>query len=202
MKKLAGLSLMLFSILCSYQNSIGQTKGKQKRNQNFSDSIMAKIDYDKKNDSTAFYKNENGFRYMENLDSILRTIQKKNEQEIIKEKKINIGKSSDYSAINKFLSSKPVTIILWLIVISFGLFIIYKFIYKTEFFKKGSRAKSSGENIPDMEKDKFLYHSQLIRQENARMYNEAVRLLFLITLNECQIEGYCIFRLIKPTEII
>lgn len=184
MKKLAGISLLLSFILCSYQNSIGQTEVEQKSNQNFSDSILAKIDYDKKNDSTTFYRNENGFRYMDNLDSLLRNIQKNNGQEITKKKKNKIDKSSDYSAINKFLSSKPVTILLWLLVIFFALFIIYKLIYKGEFFKAPRRTKSSLENIPDKDEDASLFHKQLIRQENAKMYNEAVRLLFLITLNE------------------
>ena len=135
MKKLAGRSIMFFLILCFYQNSIGQTKVEQKRNQNFSDSILAKIDNDKKNDSTTFYRNENGFRYMDNLDSLLRNLQKNKDQEITK-KKNKIDKSSDYSAINRFLSSKPVTIILWLLVVLFSLFIIYKLIYKGGFFKK------------------------------------------------------------------
>ena len=184
MKKLACISLFLFYISCFCQNSIGQNTEGWKKNQHFSDSINAKIEYDKNNDSTSFYKSENGFRYMENLDSLLRTIQNKSGQEIIRKKKINIGKSSDYSAINRFLSSKPITMILWLIVILFTLFILYKFIYKAEFFKKGPGTKSSQENIPDMLNDKSLFHSQLIIKENDRMYNEAVRLLFLITLSE------------------
>lgn len=184
MKKLTGISQLLFFIFCFCQNSIGQTKEEQKNYQHFSDSIRAKIDFDKKNDSTAFYKNESSFRYIENLDSLLRTIQNKNGQEITKEKKINIGSSSDYSGINKFLSSKPVTIILWIIVISFALFILYTFIYKTGFFKNGHKTKPSREMIPDILNDKSVFRGQLISQENAQMYNDAVRLLFLITLNE------------------
>lgn len=183
MKKLAGISLLPFLIFGFFQNSIGQIKHGQKRNQNFSDSILAKIDNDKKNDSTPFYRNENGFRYMDNLDSILRNRQKNISQEITKETKNKISKSSDYSAINKFLSSKPVTILLWLLVILFVLFIIYKLIYKGRFFNNWQRRKSSQENISDKDDDASHFEKQLIRQENAKMYNEAVRLLFLITLN-------------------
>ena len=188
MKKIAGTSILFFFILCCYHNSIGQTKVEQKRNQNFSDSILSKIDNDKKNDSTTFYRNENGFRYMDNLDSLLRNIQKDKGQEITKEKKSKIDKSSDYSAINRFLSSKPVTIILWLLVFLFALFIIYKLIYKGGFFKNRQRTKASRENISDKDDDASQFQKQLIRQENAKMYNEAVRLLFLITLNEMSVK--------------
>ncbi len=184
MKKLAGISLVLFSILCFYQNSNGQTNEERRRYQHFSDSIAAKIDYDKQNDSTDIYRNENGFRYMANLDSILRNIQKNKGQEITKDKKIKIDKSSDYSAINSILSSKPVTIFLWLLAILFALFIIYKLIYKGVFLKHRRRTKSSRENISGMDENVSHFHKQLIGQENIKMYNEAVRLLFLITLNE------------------
>ncbi|MEO5500507.1 MAG: hypothetical protein ABIR31_03605 [Ginsengibacter sp.] len=184
MKKLAGTSLLLFIISGFIQNSMGQIKQVQKRNKNLSDSILAKIDYDKKNDSTSYYRNQNGFRYMDNLDSILRIRQLNKSQEITKGTNNKISKSSDYSAINKFLSSKSVTLFLWMLVILFVLFIIYKLVYKGGFFNNWQRRKSSQENISDKDDDTSHFEKQLIRTENGKMYNEAVRLLFLITLNE------------------
>ena len=184
MKKLAGIFILLLSTLCFYHNSTGQSKEEQKKYKHFSDSIASKIDFDKKNDSVAFYRNESGFRYMENLDSLLRHIKKNKGAEITKETKTKIGKPTDYSAINRLLSSKPVTILLWLIVISFALFIIYKFIYKGGVFNRRSRSKTSQEVIPNEYEDVSQFHKLLTQQENAKNYNEAVRFLFLITLNK------------------
>lgn len=184
MKKLSGIFLFIIISLCFIQNSIGQDSTDHKRFKHFTDSIFSKIEFDKKNDSIEFYRKERGFRYIENIDSTLRALQKNKNQKTEIENKTDTGKRTDYSSINHFLASKGVTLILWILVISFVIFILYKFIFKAGFSFKRKQANSQGENLLDAEEDVSQFQNKLIEHEAAGRYNDAVRILFLMALHE------------------
>ncbi|MEO8960328.1 MAG: DUF4129 domain-containing protein [Ginsengibacter sp.] len=148
------------------------------------------------NDSIQKFRQSGEFRYMSDLDSLLRaeTYLKKDSLRldeggggIIRKRK----EGNDVSAINRILNSAPLQLFFWILAVLFVLFISYRLFAGQSFFKrrKNYLSEKIEEDYPQKLADLSQYDTLIGEAENKGYYNLAVRYLFLRTIKNLTDKG-------------
>ena len=139
------------------------------------------------NDTIQKFRRSREFRYMNNIDSILRSENELRNDTAKLNKSgntINRKKSaSDFSSINRILNSTPMQVFFWTLAFLFITLMAYRLLFKNKILKRKTKVT---ENLQDEHPqdlaDASTYEALIGDAEEAGNYNLAIRYLFLGTL--------------------
>ncbi len=136
-------------------------------------------------DSVAYWKNMQGFAYVQYLDSLLKA-KKAEDNKRVQAKSSTVSElPSGVSWLDRFFASKGLQIFLWVLAGSFVLFVLYKLFLTEGVFRKTVKNKTA--STPDVEEeviDRETNFDALIRNAvQAANYRLAVRYHYLQTLH-------------------
>ena len=150
------------------------------------------------NDTIQKFRRSREFRYMNNIDSILRSENELRNDTAKLNKSgntINRKKSaSDFSSINRILNSTPMQVFFWTLAFLFITLMAYRLLFKNKILKRKTKVT---ENLQDEHPqdlaDASTYEALIGEAEEAGNYNLAIRYLFLGTLTNLNDKGLIIF---------
>lgn len=133
---------------------------------------------------------QEGFGYMNNLDSLLREANQKQDS-LFKARVIAKNReSSDNSLMGKFFGNADTRIIFWIALALFFVFITYKFGSTVAGLPRKFQSENKSEPAElDVLKTPTEYDEEVLLAENAGNFNLAVRFLFLKTLSLLNTNG-------------
>lgn len=169
------------------------------------DTILTPTKFSEEGDSISSYRRSKDFSYMKNLDSILRA-QKELKADTIggngsqRQRSDNGGNTSTTQTItssSSIFSSPVVSVLLWIFVGAFVLFIIYKLFLSEGFFRRNPRQQDTAAE-PQEETLEDSSYDPLIRQALAnKNFRLAIRYLYLQTLQKLSASGVIHFSVDK-----
>ena len=150
------------------------------------------------NDTIQKFRRSREFRYMNNIDSILRSENELRNDTAKLNKSgntINRKKSaSDFSSINRILNSTPMQVFFWTLAFLFITLMAYRLLFKNKILKRKTKVT---ENLQDEHPqdlaDASTYEALIGDAEEAGNYNLAIRYLFLGTLKNLNDKALIIF---------
>ena len=150
------------------------------------------------NDTIQKFRRSREFRYMNNIDSILRSENELRNDTAKLNKSgntINRKKSaSDFSSINRILNSTPMQVFFWTLAFLFITLMAYRLLFKNKILKRKTKVT---ENLQDEHPqdlaDASTYEALIGDAEEAGNYNLAIRYLFLGTLTNLKDKGLISF---------
>ena len=150
------------------------------------------------NDTIQKFKRSREFRYMTDIDSILRSENDlRSDTAKLSKSRNTIGRkkaANDFSSINRILNSTPMQIFFWTLAFLFVTLISYRLLFKNKILKRKVKVT---ENIEDEHlqelADASTYEALANEAEEAGNYNLAIRYLFLRTLTKLKDKGLISF---------
>lgn len=150
------------------------------------------------NDTIEKFRRSREFRYMNDIDSILRSENdlRKDAAKLNKRRNAIIRKktANDFSSINRILNSTPMQVFFWTLAFLFVTLIAYRLLFKNKILKRKAKVI---ENIEDEHPkelaDASTYETLISEAEEAGNYNLAIRYLFLRTLTNLKDKGVISF---------
>jgi hypothetical protein len=167
--------------------------GKREYNGDNEDTIYLNV-----NDTIEKFRRSREFRYMNRIDSILRSENdlrrgtarlNKSRNTIIRKKAAN-----DFSSANRILNSTPMQVFFWTLAFLFITLISYRLFFKNSILKRKAKFTENIEDERPQELADASTYEALIREaEEAGNYNLAIRYLFLRTLTNLKDKGLISF---------
>ncbi len=153
--------------------------GKREYNTDNEDTIYLNV-----NDTIQKLRSRREFRYMEDIDSILRTENKLKKDSVKSNKSIRKRNAvNDFSSINRILNSMPMQVFFWTMALVFITLISYRLLFKNKILKRKAKVTENIEDEPLQElAEASTYEALITEAEEAGNYNLAIRYLFLGTL--------------------
>jgi hypothetical protein len=150
------------------------------------------------NDTIQKFKRSREFRYMTDIDSILRSENDlRSDTAKLNKSRNTIGRkkaANDFSSINRILNSTPMQVFFWTLAFLFVTLISYRLLFKNKILKRKVKVT---ENIEDEHlqelADASTYEALANEAEEAGNYNLAIRYLFLRTLTNLKDKGLISF---------
>ncbi len=139
-------------------------------------------------------RHDRGFRYMTNLDSVLRVLNREADSlNRLNRNDISSQKKNRPSAILNLFNNDVFKLIFWIVLGLFFLYIVYK-LFSFDLFARRKEGSTNFEDIQsnDLQQSSW-YHQEILRAEEAGEYKLAVRFRFmnlLSVLNENHLIEY------------